>query len=324
MRRFWRQMSQQRDRHLGGARMKFRILITALLLALLAGCSSFWLGPGYEKVREGASSSLVDYLYPDGEIPPAVDGNLPYLSLPVRVGIAFIPSQNSEDITAAEKQELMEHVADAFRDRDFVQSIESIPETYMRSARGVQGMKQVAALNGVDIMALVSYDQISFSSERDSALLYWTIVGALAVKGNTNEVRTMIDTAVFDVETTKLLFRAPGTHNEQRNVTLMEKSRDLRKLRSAGFVAANEDMILNLDKELEGFRAAVQSGERAQVAWRQDSGGGSGGMTPSMLSLLLVFVAARKVGRRCLQNLRRKWRCKAAQESLDLLQLTTT
>ena len=278
--------------------MKSRILIIALLLVPLAGCSSFWLGPGYEKVREGSSSSLVDYLYPDGEIPPAVDGNLPYLSLPVRVGLAFIPSRNSEDITAAEKQELMEHVADAFRDRDYVQSIQSIPETYMKSARGIQGMKQVAALYGVDIMALVSYDQISFSGERDSALLYWTIVGALAVKGNTNEVQTMIDTAVFDVATTKLLFRAPGTHNEQRNVTLMEKSRDLRKLRSAGFVAANDDMILNLDKELEGFRAAIESGERAQVAWRPSSGGG-GGMTLPILALLLVLVAASRVlGRR--------------------------
>ena len=274
--------------------MKSRILIFALLLTLLIGCSSFWLGPGYEKVREGSSSSLVDYLYPDGEIPPAVDGNLPYLSLPVRVGIAFIPSRNSEDISAAEKQELMEHVADAFRDRDYVQSIESIPETYMTSARGIQGMKQVAALYGVDIMALVSYDQISFSGERDSALLYWTIVGALAVKGNTNEVQTMIDTAVFDVATTKLLFRAPGTHNEQRNVTLLENSRDLRKLRSAGFVAANDDMILNLEKELEGFRAAIDSGERAQVAWRPGSGGG-GGITLPILLLLLVLVAARRV-----------------------------
>jgi rhombotail lipoprotein len=273
--------------------MKSRILIFALLLALLVGCSSFWLGPGYEKVREGSSSSLVDYLYPDGEIPPAVDGDLPYLSLPVRVGIAFVPSHNSEDITAAEKQELMEYVANAFRDRDYVQSIQSIPETYMKSARGIQGMKQVAALFSVDIMALVSYDQISFSGERDSALLYWTIVGMLAVKGNTNEVRTMIDTAVFDVATTKLLFRAPGTHNEQRNATLMEKSRDLRKLRSAGFVAANDDMILNLDKELVGFRAAIDSGERAQVAWRPGSGGG--GMTLPILSLLLALVAAGRV-----------------------------
>ncbi len=274
--------------------MKSRILIAVIILALLSGCSSIWRGAGYEKTREGASSSLVDYLYPSGEIPPAVDNNLPYLSLPVRVGIAFVPSRNREDISAAEKQELMEHVADAFRDRDYVQSIEAIPETYMRSSSGVQGMKQVAALYGADIMALVSYDQISFSGERDSALLYWTIVGALVVKGNTNEVQTMIDTAVFDVATTKLLFRAPGTHNQQRNVTIMEKSRDLRKLRSASFVAANDDMIVNLDTELEGFRAEVERGEGAQVAWKPGSGGGGGVTTLPMLLLLTVLVAARK------------------------------
>lgn len=277
--------------------MRYRILIAALLLALISGCASFWHGAGYEKTREGASSSLVDYLYPKGEIPPAVDDNLPFLNLPVRVGIAFIPSRQSEDISAAEKQELMEHVAEAFRDRDYVQSIEAIPETYMRSAKGIQGMKQVAALYGVDVMALVSYDQVSFSGERDSALLYWTIVGALVVKGNTNEVQTMIDTAVFDIATTKLLFRAPGTHNEQRNATLMESGSELRKLRSASFVAATDDMIVNLDQELEGFRDAVQSGERAQVEWRADSGGGGSVALP--LLALLIFAS---IGRNIVQR----------------------
>ena len=278
--------------------MKYRILVPILLLTLLTGCASFWLGPGYEKTREGASSSLVDYLYPKGEIPPATDGGLPYLSLPVRVGIAFVPSRNSEDISAAEKQELMEHVADAFRDRDYVQSIEAIPETYMKSASGIQGMRQVAALYGVDIMALVSYDQVSFSGERDSALLYWTIVGVLVVKGNTNEARTMIDTAVFDIATTKLLFRAPGTHNQQRNVTLLENERDLRKLRSESFVAATDAMIVNLDQELEGFREGIENGERAEVEWRAGSGGGGGSVALPLLALLALIGINRKTGRR--------------------------
>jgi len=278
--------------------MKYRTLIAVISLALLSGCASFWMGPGYEKTREGASSSLVDYLYPKGEIPPVADGNLPYLNLPVRVGIAFVPSRNSEDISAAEKQVLLEHVAEAFRDRDYVQSIETIPDTYLRSARGVQGMKQVAALYGLDLMALVSYDQISFSGERDSALLYWTIIGALVVKGNTNEVQTMIDTAVFDVATAKLLFRAPGTHTKQRNVTLLESGQDLRHLRSASFSAANDSMIVNLDQELEGFRAAVEGGERAQVVWREGSGGGGSMTLPTIALLFLVVVAGQAARRR--------------------------
>jgi len=276
--------------------MPKRILTAILLLPLISGCASLWYGAGYEKTREGASSSLVDYLYPKGEVPPAVDEQMPFLNLPIRVGIAFVPSPSSEDISAAEKQDLLERVAVAFRDRDYVQSIEAIPDTYMRSARGVHGMKQVATLYDVDVMALVSYDQISFSGERDSALLYWTIVGTLMIKGNTNEVQTMIDTAVFDVSTTKLLFRAPGTHNGQRNSTLMEKKRELRKLRSAGFVAATDDMIGNLDTELETFRADIESGQRAQVAWRPGSGGG-GSVSWQLVVLLVLIIVGVKASR---------------------------
>jgi len=269
--------------------MSKRILTAIVMLPFISGCASLWYGAGYEKTREGASSSLVDYLYPEGEVPPAVDGQMPYLSLPIRVGIAFVPSPRTEDISAAEKQALLERVAGAFRDRDYVQSIEAIPDTYMKSARGVRGMKQVATLYDVDVMALVSYDQISFSGERDSALLYWTIIGALMVKGNTNEVQTMVDTAVFDVSTTKLLFRAPGTHDEQRNATLMENERELRKLRSTGFVAATDDMIDNLDEELESFRQDIENGQRARVAWRPGSGGG-GGVSWQLVALLVLFV----------------------------------
>jgi rhombotail lipoprotein len=274
--------------------MNIRLLTVLLLTVVLSACASFWKGPGYETTREGASSSLVDYLYPGGEIPPTVSATLPYLSLPASVGIAFVPTYGREDISAAEKQQLLETVAEAFRDRDFVQSIQVIPDAYMKSTNGIKGMKQVAALYGVDVLALVSYDQMTFSSERDSALLYWTIIGALVVKGNTNEVQTMIDTAVFDVASAKLLFRAPGTHKGQRNVTLMEKEQDLRKLRSTGFAEATADMIANLDVELQGFKAAVQAGQRAQVEWREGSGGGG---LSSLFALLLLLVAGHRFAR---------------------------
>jgi rhombotail lipoprotein len=271
-----------------------RLFIFAIGLPLLAACSSLWMGPGYEQARQGTSSSLVDFLYPDGRVPPAVSDTMPYLELPVRVGIAFVPAEGRETISAAEKQKLMEQAADAFRDRDYVQSIETIPDNYMRSARGVSGMQQVAALYGVDVMALVSYDQMSFSGERESAVMYWTIVGAMFVKGNRNEVQTMIDTAVFDVETARLLFRAPGVHRHQRNVTLLESDRDLRKLREEGFVAATDDMIVNLDGELDDFRAEVDEGRRAQVAWREGHTGGGGFGWPMIGLLILVLVAHRR------------------------------
>jgi rhombotail lipoprotein len=283
--------------------MSKRLLPVALLLPALSACSSLWLATGAGNTREGASSSLVDYLYPNGEIPPAVSEQVPSLSLPLRVGIAFVPSPYQNELPAAEKQELLEKVADAFRDRPYVQTIDAIPDTYMQSARGVTGMKQVAGLYGVDVMALVSYDQISFTDEKKSALLYWTIIGAVTVKGSTNEVQTLIDTAVFDVKTSRLLFRAPGTHRSQENSTLIDLGKDLPKLRSAGFEAATDDMIVNLDTELDGFREAVAQGERAEVKWREGSGGG-GSLTLSLLALLLLVAFYREWQQRRLQPMR--------------------
>ncbi|MEO1245359.1 MAG: rhombotarget lipoprotein [Pseudomonadota bacterium] len=271
-------------------------LLATLSLPFLAGCS-FLLG-SEERVRSGESSSLVDYLYPDGQIPPPAPEELPRLDLPLRVGIAFVPSAGRSDLSEAQKAALMQQVAEAFRDRPYVSSIETISEHYLRSAKGVLGMQQVAGLHGIDVMALVSYDQISFSSERDSALLYWTIVGTAFVKGNSNEVQTLIDTAVFDVSTARLLFRAPGIHSQQRNSTFFDNARELRELRSVGFAVANEDMIVNLEHELGEFEEQAKAGETATVAWRDGSGGGGSSGAIFLLVLFgLAFLTLCRKGR---------------------------
>jgi len=263
-----------------------KFILTATLLPLIAGCSMF-LG-GQEQFRQGASSSLVDFLYPDGTVPPRSDGRMPHLELPLRVGIAFVPSDSYRDISETDKQALLDKVASEFRDRPYVQSIDTIPDTYLRSASGIHGMQQVASLYDIDVMALVSYDQVSYSGERDSALLYWTIVGTMFVKGNSNEVQTMIDTAVFDAETAKLMFRAPGVHKQQKNTTLVDNSRNLRQLQTTSFDAATGDMIVNLERELVTFKDAIENGERAETSWKSGSGGGGSFGLP-LLGLLAVL-----------------------------------
>ncbi|MGH8222625.1 MAG: rhombotarget lipoprotein [Woeseiaceae bacterium] len=273
-----------------------RSQVIGSLLPLLAGCGTLWHGGGYQDIRDGASSSLVDFLYPNGEIPPRQDDRLPSLELPLRVGLAFVPAHGQRGLSAAEKQVLLERVAEAFRDRPFVSAIEIIPDSYLRAAKGLHGMQQVASLFGVDVTALVSYDQLTISGERDSSLLYWTIVGALVVKGNTNEVHTMIDTAVFDARSTSLLFRAPGIHAAQRNATLIDMEQDLRRLSAQGFGAATDDMIINLNHELENFRVAVERGERANVEWREGHGGG-GRADSALVFALAMLLIARRSGR---------------------------
>lgn len=289
------------------------LLLLVAVLSGLAGCSSLILGSNEPNIRQGASSSLVDYLYPDGQTPPEPDAALPQLELPLNVGLAFVPAADyRQPLSAVERDALLEQVAAAFRDRPYVASIQVIPATYLAGSRGHQGMRQVASVFGVDAMALVSYDQLTLSSERDSALLYWTVVGALVVKGNRNEVQTLVDTAVFDVASGELLFRAPGAAKNGGNATLMDEAVQRRELAVAGFEKATDDMIVNLDTELEALKEAVKNGERIDVAWREGAGGGSAGLL--LLGALAGTLAARRA-RRC-----RRHYCAPASHSFGTLQ----
>lgn len=262
--------------------MKISKIMLLSGLVFLQGCTTVLNIDGLRN-RRGTSSSLVDFLYPNGETPPRLTA-LPTVHLPARVGVAFVPENGHEALSAIEKQGLLERAAFAFEDRPFVESITVIPDSYLRHNQGVTGMQQVARMFDTNIIALVSYDQLTVSHERESAILYWTIVGALVVKGNSNQVQTMVDTAVFDVETGSLLFRAPGVAKEDKNTTLVKQSKDLRALRVKGFSDATVDMTKNLDAELTEFKAAVKKGKGAKTQW-SDGGGGALGF----LSIVLIF-----------------------------------
>ena len=270
---------------------KFLLLI-CLCASLLTGCSSLWDWRGGS--RGGTASSLVDYLYPGGQVPPDADAAVPVLELPLRVGIAFVPGQpRYGTLSEATKVQLLETVRGEFVDREYISHIEVIPDTYLRSSEGVTGMQQVARLYGVDIMALVSYDQVAVSEENTAGILYWTIVGAYVIKATSNEVQTFVDTAVFDVDTARLLFRAPGADTTMDRSTLVEAGETVRKARDAGISAAMGQMTVNLAAELDQFTERVQSDPTvAEASWKPGYGGGVI-YWPMLLLLIIGRVAGR-------------------------------
>lgn len=284
--------------------MSLKNVVTVLLVfSLLTGCTAFWSATGGSGTREGVSSSLVDYLYPKGEVPPDYSDSVPHLELPLRVGIAFVPgSYRSQSFSEATKMQLLENVKQGFADREYIEYIEVIPDTYLQSSNGIDGMQQVARLYGVDVMALVSYDQLSVMEDKAASLLYWTIVGAYIVSGTSNEVQTFVDTAVFDVDTARLLFRAPGVNKTEDRSTAIDSNESLRKGGEQSFTAAMQIMTVNLDAELDRFRdRATDNPEVARVEWKPSHGGGSFGA-----SLLLVLLLL-QIGR---QHRCREHRCK--------------
>ena len=272
----------------------FGVLLAMLFFTCTTACSSFWSG-GYE-TRRGVSSSLVDYLYPNGQEPPKPEDSIPQLHVPLRVGLAFVPSAYGNDapgLSEADKNTLLEKVRSAFIDQDFITDIVVIPDTYLRNSNGFTGLEQVSRLYQVPVIALVSYDQVATSSDTNASFLYWTIVGAYTIEGTRNEVRTFVDTAIFDIASKRLLFRAPGIHVDADTSTLVKAGDAVLAARRNSFALAMDDMNKNLLAELERFKTRIKEDPQlAQVVYAEGSGGG-GLVSPMLLLALLAGVGLR-------------------------------
>jgi rhombotail lipoprotein len=105
----------------------------------------------------------------------------------------------------------------------------------------------------------------------------------------------MVDAAVFDVRSRKLLFRAPGTSQVKGSSTLAGYTREVRGAQSDGYVQAVDQMIPQLQAQLAGFKERAKSDPGIQVERRNGERGAGGFGWPAALALA---AAALLVGRR--------------------------
>ncbi|MBV1910554.1 MAG: rhombotarget lipoprotein [Kangiellaceae bacterium] len=269
--------------------MNIRILLILILISGLTGCVT-------NSHQRGVSSNLVEYLYPKGKLVSHQQDQMPLLKLPLRVGIAFIPQSRHDykfALSEVEKQKLLSTVAERFKVDKSVADIQIIPEIYLKQGKGFITVEQVAAMYDVDVMALVSYDQVSIHEMRKSSFAYWTIVGAYVVKGESTEFQTFVDTAVFDVQSKKMLFRAPGSHSDGRNHTAIGYEKANREMRLNSFKVASDLMTNNLEKELVKFKVRAKEGKEITVEYDQNYYGGFGGGSFSWAGLIGLFLLIR-------------------------------
>lgn len=248
---------------------------------LLGGCV------GYQHTNAN-KTSLVEFLYPERSGFVEVTG-IPQLTLPLRVGVAYTPStrMDLQSFTEREKTLLAERVISEFDALEFVDSLTLIPSDYLRSGGGFSNLDQLQQLFGVDVIVLLSYDQSIVTSRDFAALTYWTIVGAYIIPGEKNDTQTLLDAAVYHINSRKLLFRAPGTSIVKSRDTLINNSEKVRANSVEGFKLASEDLTKNLGEELENFKARVkEQPEQYRVSLRS---GYSGSGSTEGLFLLLVF-----------------------------------
>lgn len=274
------------------------LALTGVAALMLCGCTALdaLMGGSNGARQTHNSSSLVEFLYPNGSAPPA-ENQIPELKVPLRVGLAFLPSPDGAGPTAADREALLEQIRQRFSSRKFVTEIVTIPDYYLRNSKGFEGLQGVQRLYSVDIMALVSYDQVEHRDENDWSLGYITIVGAYVLKGSHHDVATLVDLAVVDPVTQSLILRAGGTDSRARNSTLVDQPRAAREASAASFATATTQMIDNFDVALTKFEADVRAGKaNIRVAKREGGGrsGGGGSFAPLSLGLLALLAVARR------------------------------
>jgi rhombotail lipoprotein len=257
------------------------------------------------------SSSVVEFLYggASAEVVPRRE-TVPELHVPLRVGLAFLPPRNGfVALDAAHQNELLERIHQRFSSRRFVSDIVIIPEYYLAQRQGFEGLEGVQRLYGVDLMALVSYDQAVHGDENNWSLGYLTIVGAFVLKGDRHDISTLVDLAVVDPVSRSLVLRAGGVDVRHGNTTLIDSDQKIRDAGVQSFSAATDQMIERFDVALTQFEAQVRAGKaNVRVVHKSNSaaaGGGSGGgsLSWAWVAFLLCVVVIRAAG----MSGRRRW-----------------
>ena len=270
-------------------RCRFRQLLTITALTGLlglTGCRTLWPDANTRRHR---ASSVVKYLYP-GNTGVIERETIPVLNLPIHIGVAFVPEDAGthgspswaasavELLPETEKRELLETVVKSFRPLPFVHSIQVIPTAYLTPGGGFANLDQVKALYGLDVMVLVSFDQVQFTDEGIGSLLYWTLVGAYIIPAEKNSTATLLDAAVYDLTSRRMLFRAPGTSRSRGLATPVNLSQQLREDSIAGFRQAATNLVTQLRQELVGFEQRVKDRPAdVRIVRREGYSGASGG-----------------------------------------------
>jgi rhombotail lipoprotein len=248
--------------------------LAAAITLVITGCDTLEM----DKTQHQASS-LYAYLYPNQN--NHIDTpTVPVLSLPLRVGVAFVPDNNhrqrqyssftTDDMTISESQKmaLMKQISAEFKKYPFVQSIDLIPTAYLTPGGSFANLDQIRTMYGVDAMMLLSYDQVQFTGEGLLSLTYWTVVGACIVPGEKNETKTMLDAAVFDIASRKMLFRAPGIGDIHDSAVPVLVGEQLHQNSEEGFTKAALDLTTNLQAAMVEFKERVTN----SVAQTQELG----------------------------------------------------
>ena len=233
------------------------IVAMLFVVVTVSGCGAM----AMKEVRQNAN--LADYLYSGQQASDTTQQTAATeLNLPLRCGIAFVPGYADPKfgVTEVDRLRWSTQIKSAFEKHPFVGNVVVIPTSYLKSGGGVENLRQLAALFNVDVVALLSYDQTQFSDSNSLSALYLaSAIAWFVVPGDQYNIHTVLEAAVVDARSGKLLFRVPATSIVEGSTNMVRFSASSREARSEGFDKAFKQMIPNVDTALQAFHRQAQT-----------------------------------------------------------------
>ena len=225
--------------------------VVALAAIAVGGCASM-----NKTTKQRQVASVLSYLYPGTEQTPPVSDQVAEIKVPFRIGVAFVPDTTNPEFRLPETDRIIlaGKVGEAFKRYPFITEIVTVPSLYLEPGGGFPNLDRISALLKLDVIALVSFDQVQNAGATGWSFLYWTGIGAYVVDGDQYDILTAVETTVFDVRSRRLLMRAGGISNLKGSATMVGFSERAREARTRGFEHAMQDMIAKLHGEVKLFR----------------------------------------------------------------------
>lgn len=238
------------------------ILMAAVAAVTLGACASM-----EKDARQRQVASVLEYLFSDSNHVPTSSDAVAELRVPFRIGIAFVPDNANPQfrLPESDRQKLATKVRDAFVNYPFAKEIIPVSSVYLEPGGGFANLDQVAALLNLDVIALISFDQVQNAGATGSSFLYWTGVGAYMINGDQYDILTAVETSVFDIKSRRLLIRAGGISNLKGTATMVGFSEQAREARTRGFEEAVNEMIGKLHSEVKTFRERAPSDPKIRL-----------------------------------------------------------
>jgi len=274
-----------------------RIVFFTIAVIMLSGCSTIksMLGVNYND-QQRSRSSLVDFLYPNTRGEVKIKPKIPNLNIPLRVGISFVPdscgSYMRHDLNEDLKNSLLKKVSAKFENKDIIDYVKVIPATYLRRKGSFNNLRDIKRQFNVDIMVLLSYDQVQYTEKTGLSLIYhWTILGRYIFEGEKNDTVTIVNSAVYDIDSEELLFGSSGKSKVRSNAASAFISEELRLNSQKGFDLAITNLIIKIDNDLERFKRKIKA-KTVAVNVHYRSGGGT--LSLAFASFVIVLMVIRR------------------------------